>query len=463
MPNDADAELEILITTAADKYGVDQVNAALMKYRDVLGETGKETEHHNSNAREMRHIFRELNQILPQSGQLLKGLLGGPEVALFLAGVAALKQMAEALKEHREQLKKTLELQGEMFGAVWAKQREELRGAREDYEKFNNELAASVRTYDQLKAAQEEQIAVFKVYNEALAKSDEKDKQHTIQLQRAAEAENELVLERKAAQIERAREAAQDRLDEAHAARLAGAGGAKGAEAAAAEVKLKADQEAKTKADQEMAKILSEGRKRPAEELIRTMSGAEMAAIGVASPEDFARRSAAAAKALEDAKNAIVADQAVVDAHKRAMEPLVTAEKEAEEELKRRTEQLREANQAAATAKAVLGAKIESADEQALLQAGLPPGALRAPIGRSVIRGIEAAEAGARGEHSTGGDQIISAIIRGLRAAGNTNEQINALLKEMMDGHVEQEKKIRDLFIALKAIRTQVQSSGAVH
>jgi len=451
-----DQQLDILIRTLGETYGVEEVNRRMHELTERTRESGHEASRHNEHHREMHMLFRQLNRILPESGHLLHGIFGGPQVLAILAMVAAVSKLNEVWTEHKKKLEEVAKLQTEVAIAVWTKQRDEMRAARDDFDNFNRQLAATAAGYDTLKAKQTEAMAVLEEYNKALVKQGGEDKVRTEELQKQAEVRKQLMLELFANQEREALATAQGRLETAHAARAAGAPG--GEAAARAEASAAFNKDLFEKAQHAMEKVEKERGARISPELMTKFMGKEVTIGQIqASEEDFQKRYQAASAALEAARNRYVADNAAIDAHKRALEALTEAEKQAEAEVTKRTQTLRSAREAAHQAFETMGARLNAGDEEEMRAAGLKPGSV---VGRTALRTVEAAEAFAHGDRlSLAQKETLGAVRQALVNARASTETINALMAEMADLHVNHDKKIRDLLQAMKMLSSQVKST----
>lgn len=444
-------ELQILIKTLADTYGLKEVNNALSNMQHNVQESGHEIEKHNEHHREMHVLFRQLNRLLPESGHLLHGIFGGPQILLIMATVAAISKLVEVQKEHNEKLKEATELAAKANMTVWTKAQEEARAARQEIEKFNHEMVATARNYDLLKQKQEEYTAVIKVYADALAKEAEGDKVRTEELKKRSEVMKLDAEQHNIKELQAQLGEDQGRLAKAQQARAAGAQG--GAAAATAEVENEFN---KKKMEEAFAnfKKLEDMQKRGAE----LMTAPERISNGV--PLDFEKQLAKATEELEKTKNNYVASTAAIDAHTRQVERLTAEEKEAEDAVRHRTEQIRSAQGEHRRNEAAFGAGTEAQREQLLRNAGVPEGAMRAPIGRTIISGIEAIEQRGYGEKIDPGSlAIIDGLVGTLQRQGATQDQINGLIKEMLDMHTDQAKKVQDLWNALHVTRQQIKTT----
>jgi hypothetical protein len=453
----ADAELQILISTAAELYGLDNAQAALAKYKNSIKESGEGAERHNEHHREMRRLFGELNKVLPESGHLLHGVFGGPQVLLIMAAVVAVSKFVEVIKEQKKHTEELLKLQTDVAVAIWTKTQTEAKAARDSVEQFNLSMAASARSYDTLKKKQEEAMAVLEIYDAALIKSAKGDEQRTERLQKEADGRKQLMLEAVVAQDAQAFNDAASRLGAAQGARAAGAPGADSA--ARAEASVAYNKAEFDKAQAAMNKIDLEKKARVSPELLTRFLGHDVTIGQIQSGEEsFQERYKKVSDELAIAKNRYVADNAAIDAHKRALDALVTAEKEAQQELDKRTTALRQSKEAANQGFATLGAKYEAADEVAMNAAGLKTGSV---AGRSVLRAIEVGEKFGRPGNVTTreDDQYIFNLIEALRAKGVKEQRIGEVIAELARADVSQEQKMKDVLTELKMLRSQSKSS----
>ena len=86
-----------------------------------------------------------------------------------------------------------------------------------------------------------------------------------------------------------------------------------------------------------------------------------------------------------------------------------------------------------------------------IIQAG---GGRDTPLSRSIVSDIYAME-GAAGGRPMDANQttMVNHLLAGLRAQGNSNNTILALLNEMKDMHVDAEQKFHDIAAALRLIQ----------
>lgn len=111
---DYDANVEILLNFIAQTQGAEAAHQAMLQLKESTSEVGRETEHTGEHAREMHHVFRELNQLAPGLGHVMKGIFH-PEALGIILLLVALEQLVEHLKKAKEEAKEAAKVTQESF------------------------------------------------------------------------------------------------------------------------------------------------------------------------------------------------------------------------------------------------------------------------------------------------------------------------------------------------------------
>lgn len=111
---EADAEVDILIKTLADKYGIEEVQKGLDGLKDTVKESDQAVQKHNVSGREMRRLFRDLNQVAPGLGSVLRVAFSPQNLGIG----AAIVSLHEFIRIIRQAQKEALEAAAEQTAAA---------------------------------------------------------------------------------------------------------------------------------------------------------------------------------------------------------------------------------------------------------------------------------------------------------------------------------------------------------
>lgn len=475
----ADETLDYLIRLQSE--GGDQVKGEIEGVKDSASKAGPELEEagegakkFNTHGREMHKLMHELNHIAPGLGNVLK-VIFRPELMGIVAAITAVKVLVELIGEFKRKLNEVAEAQAAMEVAHWEAQIQKLQDAKTAASDYNEVLKSIWTSVDALKQKEDEELKVLQAIEaarrkileaqeaaeKAAAKGDPVAEAGVAARYSRKKSDEELAAEQDAIDLKQTQELARAEAEKKAAAKL------KQAQAAnVAGLPVDAYTDAKGRLEKD-GKTLSEAEKNL--KINKGLADADREYFsqhpepgrGESLAEGLERKSLAEVQA---AKTQMESDKHIVANHEAALKKLTAAVKEAEADYKREHEARAALDQELKTAREVhrinTGAAKAAADVAAgseLAQAGFKPGSV---LGRTLLGDINAEEGRAHGERMTSGQaKGITDLVAALRAAGRNQNEINQIIKDMMDLHKSHAEKLIELATALSQIKAQAKAA----
>jgi hypothetical protein len=455
-----DREFKIKITTTADTSGakeqkdaLDSLSPKTQQYAQKLKESATEADNAEVSHRNLRFGMHMLGSEAAEAGHILLSSFANPATAAFLAMSLILKGLVQHFEKVNEALAARVDLSG-MREAIEALGDKGLLKALTDGETAADDF------WDKIARLASEQATLKEKTDDATAALREQADLEKKEMAAAEKSDIEMIeAQRKAGQIDELEaERRKQRTKEKYQA---------GKDAAGADLE-KAEIEAKKKEREGQERVISEGRedvgakgsmanrakgeldgakasleewKKKAEEIAKWFKEHGP----MASPEAY--REQQMAQTLAFKQIARLEQQTVPESEgrsHRADADLAEAQKRVEDAVRRKNELDREIPRAEASA----GRNARSRSTVGSIESfgGLMPA-------------IEAEEGRAQGQQmSRATARIVQGLVAQLRAAGNSQERISQLIKEMMDLHVSHDRKLADLQNALKQAKAQMTS-----
>ncbi len=479
-----DREYRIRITTVADAAGANQAASGLDDVEKKTKKAGESAEHAGISHRALHVIF---NQVGVASKELEFGLvaLSGVMLGSVTFGAYALGEAIRLLTEHFKKQKEAALEAAKATVQFWTDSLQGNADARKAAADYAESMEKIFRRTDALKESETEEEAVLKRVGQERLKIMEAERQAEIAKAGGDKAEearinarygqkkSDIELDNELAEIDLKKVHLNDQLADAaakeralRAAERAKEGGAEGrTEASLAEERLPALtteiatlQAARLK-PADMTALQAEVARRAGEASFATLPNGVMQLTAAGSARSQLEAANAAEEAYSAAQQEFEQAKADVERFKTGTEALAKAVEEATKEF----------NAAADAAKAT-GAEIGKAE--AAYQAGAAGsaaisgvradriaslvGANPSGLTRTLVSDIDALGGLAEGRTMDAKQTAnINALLGALHAARNSGEAINALLMELKDIHVDDQKKFNDLWVALRQVRAQ--------
>ena len=438
-------QFQIRITTPADTSGATQAAKA-------LNQSGDGAKYFNVHGREMHRLINEMDRILPGTGELLR-LAFRPETLGIAATVLIIQQIVSHIKKYREEQEKLIEESLKSRTDVWEAQQKALSDCAEVAKKYSAELVRIGKNTDDLAGKEKLELEVLKAQialREKLAGKDEAKKEFE-----GAEGEK-----RRIALLKDFRDAARMREEQA-GAHYVEAGRQKDAQTpveAAAAVHYKGRAEDDRRARDAAQRLVDEDNAsgqtpdflRQNAEILRGQKMEEEALQEEAKAEVAERHQAA----LKEAIAQQTADTKAVALHEQAVKNLAEEVERAKSELGKATKSSQKANADVIEAETMRKQGRQSEVELAVQSVGARPGYVPA---QSIMRGILDEETVARGGKVDAGQMLeLQHVMSALRATGNADNQIIAIVKTLMTLHISREQKFKDMAQALHITKAQM-------
>lgn len=443
-----DVSLEILIKTAAETYGADEAQKALDKFKEQAGGAGENVEKMNKGGREMRHLMRELNHVIPGLGTAMKAAFN-PEAVGLIATLIAVQQLVKLLESAKKKAEELRKQQAESVTSMWEQQSKMMAEARQAWSDMSYQLTEAAKANDKLRASQELELAVLEAQAEAAKKAADGDKAFQEQIAITTEKLKERLLVAKASAEAQAGEAAQRRFEAAGAARAEFAkGGAP--DAALAQAFLEASKSKVVAAQVELDKAKAK--------TIGPLGFGEFPEARRQLEADRLKRIDELTKLLEEAKVEQETANAAVRSFAEQTKYLEEEEKKAFTEVQKHVQAVKDTTAALDKQKAVTEAVSAGTRVGERTAAGLGFGAGNR-IGANLQRLIEEQEGfvSGRSTPSVETNKLMMALINEMRQAGASQEQVRAVLDEMTNLHISHEQKLKDIWNVIKALQQRVR------